>query len=205
MNKRIILIAICSLALVIFANGIYYVFSGQFKTMDKINKSAPISFYEKCSIYTMHMAIYTFGWVYSPEAALCNFRMCVPYKSDTIRYETDCWLTPKVIKRISNNQFGKMTWSGNPHDGHIGDYDIRSPEHRAAILLNWCMISEIADYYTATCDYTYKVPSPTQFRLTKNVKVVINEDLFYELEKCNWLHPYVLVCYCSKDKLNNHK
>ena len=36
LKKRIVLIAVCSLAL-IFANGIYYVFRGQFKTMDKIN------------------------------------------------------------------------------------------------------------------------------------------------------------------------
>ena len=197
--KKIILSLIISIVLV-FANGIYYVFDGQFNTMSKINNNIPISFYEKCSIYSMFMAIYMFGWIYSPEAAYCNFLMSFPHKSDTIYYETDCWLTPKITNRIKNHKFGKVTWRGNPYNNHIGDYNMMSPEHRAAILLNWCTISEDSNYYYATCDYTYKVPSKTEFYM-KGFKIIINENLFYELEKCRWIYPYKLVCYCSKNKL----
>lgn len=35
----------------------------------------------------------------------------------------------------------------------------------------------------------------------KGFKIIINENLFYELEKCRWIYPYKLVCYCSKNKL----
>ena len=147
--KKIILSLIISIVL-IFANGIYYVFDGQFNTMSKINNNIPISIYEKCSIYSMFMAIYMFGWIYSPEAAYCNFLMSFPHKSDTIYYETDCWLTPKITNRIKNHKFGKVTWCGNPYNNHIGDYNMMSPEHRAAILLNWCTISEDSNYYYAT-------------------------------------------------------
>lgn len=203
MKKVIITIAV-TIAIVIsaiFANGCYYVFYGQFKTVDKIHNNIQISLYEKCSIYTMHMATYTFGWVYSPEAAYCNLLMCFPHnKNYKVYYNTDCWLTPKIRSHIKNKEYGKITWSGNAHSGQIGDYNIKSPEHRAAILLNWCILDETPKYYTATCEYSYKVPSATEFYVGK-LKIIINEQLFYELEKCGWLHPYILVCYVDKDKL----
>ena len=53
----------------VFINGCIYVFALQDRTMNKIQKGEDVSLYEKCSIYTMHMAVYMFGWPLSPEAA----------------------------------------------------------------------------------------------------------------------------------------
>ena len=64
--------------LVVFVNGCIYVFTLQEKTMDKIKNGARVSLYEKCSIYTMHMAVYMFGWPLSPEAASEIFNMSFP-------------------------------------------------------------------------------------------------------------------------------
>ena len=61
--------------LTIFINGCIYVFNLQEKTMDKIKNGEEPSLYEKCSIYTMHMAVYMFGWPLSPEAAGEIFKM----------------------------------------------------------------------------------------------------------------------------------
>lgn len=58
--------------LVCFSNGCYYLAKGQFTTVDKIAKGKSISLYEKTTIYTLHMGLYMFGWVYAPQAAWAN-------------------------------------------------------------------------------------------------------------------------------------
>ena len=55
--------------IVVFINGCIYVFALQDRTMNKIKNNEEVSLYEKCSIYTMHMAVYMFGWPLSPEAS----------------------------------------------------------------------------------------------------------------------------------------
>ena len=75
--------AILTLFIIVFVNGCIYVFALQEKTMDKIKKGEEPSLYEKCSIYTMHMAVYMFGWPLSPEAAGEVFRMSFPWNRET--------------------------------------------------------------------------------------------------------------------------
>lgn len=50
-----------ALFIIVFINGCIYVFALQDRTMNKIKNNEDVSFYEKCSIYTMHMAVYMFG------------------------------------------------------------------------------------------------------------------------------------------------
>ena len=49
--------------------------------------------------------------------------------------------------------------------------------------------------YVAECDYTWKVPSKTTFKVTDSFSIVVYEQLFYELEKAGILHPFKLICY----------
>ena len=117
-------------------------------------------------------------------------------RKDTVYLHSDRWITPKVRARLEKEQWGKMVWNGD------NDYAFRSPEKDGAILLNWCTLGEqVIDgkpCYTATCDYTWKVPSKTTFKLTDNISIVPYEQLFYELEKIGLLHPFKLVCYYEK-------
>lgn len=77
------------------------------------------------------------------------------------------------------------------------DYAFKSPEKNGAILLNWCVLGErVIDgkpCYVVECDYTWKVPSKTTFKITDDISVVLYEQLFYELEKIGLLHPFKLV------------
>ena len=74
--------AILTLFVIVFVNGCIYVFALQEKTMDKIKNGEEPSLYEKCSIYTMHMAVYMFGWPLSPEAASEIFKMSFPWNRE---------------------------------------------------------------------------------------------------------------------------
>lgn len=52
--------------------------------------------------------------------------------------------------------------------------------------------------YVAECDYTWKVPIRTTFKITDKFSIILYEQLFYELEKIGILHPFKLICYYEK-------
>lgn len=193
--KKIMICALLVLGLVI-GNGCYWLFSDiQTRCVEKIARGQQTSFYDKASIATLHMGICTIGSLYCKEAAWANFKMLVSRK-DTVYMHSDKWITPKVAARLEKEQWGRMAWNGDT------DYAFNSPEKNGAILLNWCILSERIiegkSCYVAECDYTWKVPSKTTFKITKNIEMVLYEQLFYELEKIGFLHPFKLVCYYEK-------
>ena len=190
------LLAILVIIFLVVGNACYWVFSDiQTRCSEKIAEGKSTSIYEKASILSLHLGICTVGAFYCPEAAYANFKMLVTSK-DTVYLHSDKWITPKVKARLGNQQWGRMAWNGNI------DYAFRSPEKDGAILLNWCILGEqVIDgklCYTAECDYTWKVPSRTTFKLTDNISIVLYEQLFYELEKSGILHPFKLICYDEK-------
>jgi hypothetical protein len=195
MFKKFIVILLISICLII-TNICYWLCSDiQDRCVEKIALEKNISFYEKFSILTLHLGICSVGTLYCPEAASMNFKMLTT-KEDTVYLYSNKWLTPKIKKRFENNQLGKMAWNGDI------DYAWSSPEKNGAVLLNWCTLKEQKinnqQCYVAECDYTWKVPSKTTFKITDKFSIVIYEQLFYELEKIGWLHPFKLVCYYNK-------
>lgn len=193
---RKIIIFLLLIGSIIVSNGCYWLFSDiQTKCVEKISNKQETSFYEKASILTLHLGICTVGSLYCYEAAIANMRMLFTSK-DTIYLHSDKWITPKIKQRFANRQFGKMAWNGDV------DYAFKSPEKDAAILLNWCELKEQTINgklcYTAACDYTWKCPSKTTFKITDNFSIVLYEEQFYELEKVGILHPYKLICYYEK-------
>ncbi len=77
---KITLVSLAIIIALLFANGCYYVFNGQHKSMKKLQQGKELNLYECCSIYSMHTAIWMFGWIVSPEAAEQAFLMCFPVK-----------------------------------------------------------------------------------------------------------------------------
>ena len=190
------LLVILLMAGLIICNGVYWIFSDiQTKCVENIANNQEISCYEKASILTLHLGICTLGSIYCKDAAWANFKMLTT-NQDTVYMHSDSWITPKIKARFENGKLGKMVWNGNI------DYAFSSPEKNGAVLLNWCLLSEQVINgklcYVAECDYTWKVPSKTTFRISKNLSIVIYEQLFYELEKIDLLHPFKLICYYEK-------
>ena len=179
--------------LLLLVNGCYYLFSYQYKTVDKIHNNQSINLYEIVSILSLHAGLYTIGTFYCSDAAYANFRMLT--KQDTLYLHSNKWLSPKILQRFKNNNLGKMAWNGNK------DYSLYSKEKNAAILLNYCYLEADSikgkPCYVAKCEYTWKQPSKTEFNLGF-IRITVFEELFYELEKRNILHPYILICYYER-------
>lgn len=193
--RRTVLVILLMAGLII-GNGVYWIFSDiQTKCVENIANNQEILCYEKASILTLHLGICTLGSIYCKDAAWANFKMLTT-NQDTVYMHSDSWITPKIKARFENGKLGKMVWNGNI------DYAFSSPEKNGAVLLNWCLLSEQVINgklcYVAECDYTWKVPSKTTFRISKNLSIVIYEQLFYELEKIDLLHPFKLICYYEK-------
>ena len=196
----IILILFVSVFTIIFVNGCYFVFWGQEKAMSKLQNNQDLNLYECCSIYTMHMAVWMFGWPLSPEAARECFKLHFS-QQDTVEFKTtNAIYSPKIAKAcesLSDKPVGTsiiVTWNGDI------DYALKSPEHRAAIALNPCKITRVKtpEYFSMYGIYHCEVISPmiypkyseTKFNLGK-VTVTIHEGLFRYLQDKGWLSKYV--------------
>lgn len=173
--KRILLCTLwtlVALVVLVVGNGCYWLFSDvQTRCVEKISAGEETSHYDKASILTLHMGICTVGALYCSEAAWANLKMLTT-RADTVYLHSDRWLTPKVKARFACHQLGRMAWNGDM------DYALDSPEKDGAVLLNWCTLSEqVIDgpCYVAACDYTWKVPSRTTFKLTEDISLVIYE------------------------------
>ena len=80
--KKIILLIIT----LVFINGCYFVFVEQHKTVQKLKNNQSLNLYEISSIYSIHVAICTVGWIFSPEATIQQILMTIPHK-DTVVFK----------------------------------------------------------------------------------------------------------------------
>lgn len=183
--------------LIIFINGCIYVFNLQEKTMDKIKNGEEPSLYEKCSIYTMHMAVYMFGWPLSPEAASEIFKMSFPWNRETaIQREDDFFMesptVQKALKGLQEGQRKRIAFKAETA------YNTASPDHRVALGVNpgYLYRKDGKVYLESYAHYPYYSATPiTIFGL----KIIIHEGLFHYLEKIGWMHPYTMTWWCNNE------
>ena len=181
----------------VFINGCIYVFALQEKTMDKIKNGARVSFYEKCSIYTMHMAVYMFGWPLSPEASGEIYRMSFSKNRErTIYKENDYFIdspaVQKALKGLEEGQRKKIVFKAETA------YNTASPDHRVALGVNpgFLYKKDGKVYLESYAHYPYYSATPiTLF----GYKIIIHEGLFHYLEKIHWMHPYTMIWWCNED------
>lgn len=207
--KRTI-IGLLVLVAAVFGNGCYYVFlGGQDRSMAKIQAGEELNLYECCSIYTMHMALWMFGWPLSPEAAWECFLLNFPYEDDDVvrfRASKGFMKSPKLqdaVEYLSDKPAGAsvhVTWKASE------DYALRSPGHRAAIAVNACdVIKGEVDKATGSyeiiirCAMVYPEYSRTEFNLGA-FSVWIHEGLFRYLEERGWISRYIAEYYTVIDK-----
>lgn len=89
MKKRVkhLIRAVLILLLVIFANGIYYLFWGQFKSTERLKQGKELNLYEMCSVYSMHVGMSIVGWIHSPEATKQVISMTFPWNRGKTIYK----------------------------------------------------------------------------------------------------------------------
>lgn len=162
--------------LVIFLNGIYYVFSGQFKSVNKIKHGEELNIYECCSIYTMHIAVWMFGWPISPEAAYEAFLMHFPHDNIVER---------NIDMYAANGYSTEMSVKSKDYASLKGDklryaLALNSPDTHFEVTENYSMC-------TVSIKYTDAV--------TRIGNIPMNTILFKYLQDRKILHPYTMVYY----------
>ena len=186
-----------ALLVAVFINGGIYVFALQDRTMDKIKDGEEVSLYEKCSIYTMHMAVYMFGWPLSPEASAEIFRMSFSKnREQTIYKKNDYFMdspaVQKALKGLEEGQRKKIVFKAETA------YNTASPDHRVALGVNpgFLYKKDGKVYLESYAHYPYYSATPiTLF----GYRIIIHEGLFHYLEKIHWMHPYTMIWWCNED------
>jgi hypothetical protein len=178
---------------IVFANGCYFVFDGQFKAAEKIKNKQELSLYEISSIYTMHLAICTAGLVYSPEASKEVFAMSFKKNRDTEKYvENDFFLeSPKVRQALQNLKPGvekRIAFTDSC-------YSLFDPNHTVALAVNPGFLKIEGDRLTLRAPIDYPTYSLTKIYITKTKYILIHESLFNYLEMIGVLHPYTIIYY----------
>ena len=195
--SKIIGIAFLMAFLAVFINGCIYVFTLQEKTMDKIQNGEKVSLYEKCSIYTMHMAVYMFGWPLSPEAAGEVFRMSFPWNREkAVLREDDFFMesptVQKALKGLQDEQKKRIAFKAETA------YNTASTDHRVAIAVNpgYLYKKDGKVYLESYAHYPYYSATPITIF---GSKIIIHEGLFHYLEKIGWIHPYTMTWWCDNE------
>ncbi len=141
--KRTILIAICSLVVVVFVNGTYWVFSDiQQRCYAKVQQAdfskEALSTYEKCSMYTINLAICTFGYPLSREATIQQIFTLFP--TSTIHE----WHSRGLFKNKKTQSlmaFYPDATKDHPLSLWYGNYSIRNLSNiRCALAANGCYL-----------------------------------------------------------------
>lgn len=170
---------------IIFANGCYFVFKGQFKATEKVNAGKKLNIYEVFSTYTMHTACWMFGWVIEPTVAKLAF--CSQFH-----------IVPK-----DGHQIAKYVPTNNKIEAikakmKVGDkvkLTFTNYETKAAILFNGSTL--IYDYYAEYMPYEfnqkhwiYLIPMDYKPGIVSIANIKISETLFDYLEQINILKPF---------------
>jgi hypothetical protein len=192
--KKKILFTLIGLLMLLFGNGCYYVFHGQFRSTDKLRQGKELNAYEIGSIYTMHLAICTVGWIYSPEATKEIIGMTFKRnRNKVISKESDFFLKYPIIRDHYQNQYSRKRIAFN------GDksYSFLDKDHRLALAVNPGYLWRDSKYVYLEAPVHYPVCYNTHIGITKRFCITINECLFSYLEKKEMLHPYTLIYYAK--------
>lgn len=176
---KIIIALIATVIVILFINGCFYVFFGQQKSEKKLNSGKELNLYECCSIYSMHTAIWMFGWTLSPEAAEQAFLMIFPAKP---RYRrNDFFLKSKPIYTTKDQSKRIINYEPS---------DFTGPERRYALALDG------GTFYNYNANQEFIVSAEYGSRTdTFNIgpfPVSIHYRLLKYIQEKGWVHKYTM-------------
>ena len=169
LKKKIIKCAI-AVILLLCANLVYYVFAGQERSAEKLAQGKELSLYECVSIYQMHTAVWLFGWVIAPEAAMEARLMHVKHQKPVVVYSS----FPSLAK---------------PELWKNGVYDYKDPQFKYAVALNGKDLSIKKDETCTICELTVEYTD----KVNRVGGIPLQTCLFRHLQDIRWLFPYKIV------------
>ena len=174
MRKRIICGIVVVLTL-LFGNGCYYVFYGQNLSTKKLLEGRELIFYEMCSIYTIHTALWSLSWPLSPQAARECFLLHFSQKDIvTIRMNLSSPKIEAIVRSLKDRQFG--SYESLARNGNEA-YSLSSPEHKVAIAVNPCRVEK--ELQESLLRYLQDKGWPSCF--TARYRVRNNSDAAYQV------------------------
>ena len=198
--KRILLTAVALLSIV-FINGCYYVYKGQFKSMDKIQNGGKLNLYECCSAYTMHMAIWIFGWTISPEAAEQAFLMHFVKDGKVVTRNNDFFYSSVVFEQQTTDKYKETYFTKQIHYP-TSSFVVGNNELRYALAIDggeykiqWIDDGEnIYPIEQISVLATYK-PYTEVFNIGP-LKINIDYRILMYLQEIGWLHTFTIIYEC---------
>lgn len=188
--KHIILITICSLALIIFANGTYWVFSNiqqccYAKVQDTNYSKDALNTYEKCSMYTINLATCVFGYPVSREATIQQIFTLFPTSKIHEWHSRGLFTNPKTQALMVRYPDASKD---HPISLWYGDYSVRNLDNiRCALAANSCFLyKEDGKWIIAPKDYLFIYPNLHHVTYIGPFKV--HEGLIYYLQRIGWLY-----------------
>lgn len=137
--------------------------------MKKLQQGKELNLYECCSIYSMHTAIWMFGWTVSPEAAQQAFYMTQSPKDRTII--NSYFKTPKETLRYKLAFPDNLKIESETYDDWF--YDLLGNEIRSTQRFYYC--SFLVTYSNVTYNANW---------------VKIQGTLLKYIQDKGWIHPF---------------
>ena len=177
-----LLISIALIIVLVFANGCYYVFRGQERSMAKLEQGRELNLYECCSIYTMHLAVWILGRPGYPEASHLAYLMLK--KSSEGSYITIFDNAPVRIPKDSRRY--KLTF---PDNLKIDSSECEMVAGFYDLLGNY--VGESPHIVTAyDCRFVVTYADITYYV----GKIKLHGALFKYIQDKGWIHSFT-VCY----------
>lgn len=200
--KKIILSILILIALV-FVNGCYYVFNGQFKSMEKLEQGKGLNLYECCSIYSIHTAAWMTSWILCPEAADQCFLMAFSKEGSTHIRKSNFMKSKYIRTLAASNQNKEMFVINYPLNEITSNREssLRN-EMRYALAFDGAKFFRITNPETNTevgneLRLEVKYDNYTAVYNMGLVKITFNWQLLRYIQDLGWLSKCTIIYRCS--------
>ena len=177
---------------IVLINGTYWLLSDiQQKTYEK-SKTTNLNLYEKCSIYSLHLGICTFGWFVSPEATRQQIWCMFPTNTTIVRrskYFSDDEKIKSLIAKYPNATINNPTYvAWKPEYNRLGFYTAYNRDNmRTALACNGVYLyNENDHWFLSPKNELYVYPNLTKPTIIGPFK--FHEGLIRHLQDIGWLY-----------------
>lgn len=186
--KNLAVLLLISIALFNLNLGYWVLSDRQDICYNKVYKqNKPLNFYEKCSIYSIHLGICMYGWIISPEAWRQQIFCTIPCNELHV-WKSNHLKNDDYIMKICNSSRDSVFITYTPKNNSFGKHTAYNYENiRTAVAVN-------GTYLVKNNKSIYITPPNNEF-LFPHIKETtyigpfkFNESLLRHLQKIGWLY-----------------